>query len=434
MRWLILITTAWWLMLATTAQAGEVRYMLWDASQRPLYQQCANQFEKSHPGVRIRIQQQGWDDYWTTLSTGLVAETAPDVFTNHLSKYPDLVANGQLVDLSPFITRDGLDAAGYRPGLPALWQSGGHQWGLPKDWDTVALMVNLDHAKQAGVGLAELQTMAWNPQDGDSFGRIAARLSRDAAGRNALDPAFDKAHVQVYGFQNPGAGGMMGQTEWGHFAASTGFKLQDQPWSTALHYDDPRLAATLQWLASLPARGVSAAPQAMGKLGSDAMFTTGRVAMVPSGSWMIGHFARQARFATAWVPLPRGPSGQRSSMLNGLADSIWIGSKNKAEAWAWVRHMGSPACQGLLADAGVVFPALQGLHTRALAAHQRAGVDSQVFVDAALNGSYAPPVIANAAEITDIVGSAIEAVLLGRVDAAASMRQAQARVQAVLKR
>jgi hypothetical protein len=51
-----------------------------------------------------------------------------------------------------------------------------------------------------------------------------------------------------------------------------------------------------------------------------------------------------------------------------------------------------------------------------------------------LNGSYAPPVIANAAEITDIVGSAIEAVLLGRVDAAASMRQAQARVQAVLKR
>ena len=106
---------------AAGANPVTVRYALWDANQRPLYQQCADDFQKQNPGIRIRIQQQGWDDYWTTLSTGLVAETAPDVFTNHLSKYPDLVANGQLVDLTPYIRRDQIDLARYEPGLAAPW-------------------------------------------------------------------------------------------------------------------------------------------------------------------------------------------------------------------------------------------------------------------------------------------------------------------------
>jgi multiple sugar transport system substrate-binding protein len=35
---------------------------------------------------------------------------------------------------------------------------------------------------------------------------------------------------------------------------------------------------------------------------------------------------------TGVAPLPAGPSGKRASMYNGLADSIWVGSKNKPAA------------------------------------------------------------------------------------------------------
>ncbi len=410
-----------------------LRYMLWDANQRALYQQCADDFQRSHPGIRIRIQQQGWDDYWTTLSTGLVAETAPDVFTNHLSKYPDLVANRQLVDLAPLMRRDGFDAQRYEPGLLAPWRRAGAQYGLPKDWDTVALLVNLDHAGAQGVGEAELRDLHWNPQDGGSFGRMVARLSRDVAGRNGLHPGFDKRQPAVVGYQNPGPGGMSGQTEWSSFAVSNGFSYQSSPWDAALRYDDPRLVETIAWLAALPSRGLSLAPQSVGKLGVDALFITGRVAMVPAGAWMIGHYARQLRFRHAWLPLPIGPTGRRSSMLNGLADSIWIGSRHPEAAWAWVNHLASADCQRKLADAGTVFPALTGLSERTLAALRQRGIDAGAFAEMARSPTFAPPIVENAAEIDQIIGSAIETVLLGRAEAGAALRAANARVRALAR-
>ena len=410
-----------------------LRYMLWDANQRPLYQQCADDFQRSHPGIRIRIQQQGWDDYWTTLSTGLVAETAPDVFTNHLSKYPDLVANHQLVDLTPYIRRDGLDPARYEPGLYAPWGRDGRQYGLPKDWDTVALLVNLDHARAQGVSEAELRSLRWNPRDGGSFAQVVARLTRDSAGRNALQPGFDKTRVQVAGYQNPGPGGMSGQTEWASFAVSNGFRHQTRPWDAALHFDDPRLAETLAWLAGLPARGWSLAPQAVGKLGVETLFTTGRVAMVPAGAWMIGHYARQVRFAYAWLPLPIGPDGTRTSMLNGLADSIWVGTKHPEAAWAWVHHLASADCQRKLAAAGTLFPALAGLSQQTLAVFRQRGIDASAFAEMARGRTFAPPIVENAVEIDQIIGTAIENVLLGRAEAGPALRLANARARAVAR-
>ena len=66
------------------------------------------------------------------------------------------VANGQLVDLTPYIQRDGLDLSRYESGLAAPWARDGRQYGLPKDWDTIAFIVNMDVAKKAGVGQGSL--------------------------------------------------------------------------------------------------------------------------------------------------------------------------------------------------------------------------------------------------------------------------------------
>lgn len=437
LRHLVLAATLLWLAPGATAADKPpitLRYALWDANHRPVYQQCADTFQKAHPGIRIRIIQQGWGDYWTTLSTGLVAETAPDVFTNHLSKYPDLVANGQLVDLAPAMQRDGVDLARYEPGLATPWGRDGKQYGLPKDWDTVALLVNLDHARAQGVTLDELRNMHWNPQDGGTFGQVIARLTRDAAGRNALQPGFDKTRVQVVGYQNPGPGGMSGQTEWSPFAVSAGFRYQDAAWDAALRYDDPVLAATITWLAGLPARGLSLPPQAVGKLGVETLFGTGRAAMVPVGAWMLGHYARQLRMAYAWVPMPIGPTGERASMRNGLADSIWIGTRHREEAWAWVRHLAGADCQRRLAVAGVNFPALAGLSAQTLAVFRQRGVDAEAFAQMAKSRIFAPPIVENAAEIDQLIGQAIERVLLGRAEAGPALAAANAKARALARR
>lgn len=418
---------------AGTAQAAEVKYMLWDASQLPAYKQCAADFEKKNPGTTIKITQSGWGDYWTAISTGFIAGTAPDVFTNHLAKYPEFAKNGQIVDLAPLIAKDKLDTGIYAPGLVDVWGRDGRQYGLPKDWDTVGFVVNLEMAKKAGVSLADLQNMTWNPKDGGTFEQVVKKLTVDAAGKNALDPAFDKKKVSVYGYQNPGAGGMMGQTEWSHFAVSNGFKFQDKPWDSKFYYDDPKLVETLDYLAGLPGKGVSASLENVKSLGSDAMFVAKKVAMVPQGSWMIGYYKDNAKFEHTWVPLPTGPTGTRATMFNGLADSIWTGSKVKDDAWKWVKYLASADCQGVVAGFGVVFPAIKGMAEKAIETQKSKGVDSSAFLVMAKSKTFLAPIADGASEIDEVIKASIETVLVGKSDAATAMKAANAKVNSLRK-
>jgi multiple sugar transport system substrate-binding protein len=418
---------------AAAATAVEVRYSLWDTNQLPAYRQCAANFEKANPGITIRIVQTGWEDYWTVLAAGLVSGTAPDVIADHLMKYPDFAKNGQIVDLMPFIRRDKLDTGLYLPGLYELWGRDGKQYGLPKDWDTIGMVVNLDHARKAGVTLAELQAMTWNPRDGGSFETIVRKLTLDAKGNNALSPNFDRRNVVMYGYQNPAQGGMMGQTDWSHFAVSNGFKFQDKPWDPRFHYDDPKLAETLSYLAGLPGKGVSALYENARTLGADAMFTSAKAAMVPEGSWMITYFKDNAKFQHVWVPLPVGPTGVRATMFNGLADSIWSGSKVKEEAWKWVKYLGSPACQEVVAGYGVVFPAIKGMTEKAIEVQRKKGIDASAFFTMARSKTFLAPIADNGAEIDQVISTALEAIWIGTPDPAAVMREANTRANQILR-
>ncbi len=418
---------------AASAGAAEVKYMLWDSNQLPAYQQCAVDFQKANPGTTIKITQAGWDDYWTAISTGFISGTAPDVFTNHLAKYPEFAKNNQLVDLAPLIARDKVKTDIYANGLFDTWGRSGKQFGLPKDWDTIAFIVNMEHAKKQGVSLSDLQNMTWNPKDGGTFEQVVKKLTVDAKGNNATSPNFDKKNVAVYGYQTPGTGGMMGQTEWSHFAVSNGFKFQDAPWSGKFYYDSPKLAETMDYLAGLPAKGLSATAESTKSLGSDAMFVGKKAAIVPQGSWMITYFAGNAKFDTAWVPLPKGPSGKRATMFNGLADSIWVGSKVKEEAWKWVKYLGSAECQNVVGNYGVVFPAVNGAADKAVEAHKKKGVDSSAFLAMTKEQTFLAPIADNGSQIDELIKNANESIFYGKAKAADALKAANAKVNALNK-
>lgn len=415
------------------AGAAEVKYMLWDSIQAPAYRQCAADFTRSNPGITVRITQSGWDDYWTAISMGFISETAPDVFTNHLVKSSQFVTNDLLVDLMPYVRRDRLDLSLYPASLVEVWSRAGKQYGLPKDLDTIGMIVNLAHARKAGVTLAELQNMKWNPHDGGSFEQIVRRMTLDTRGNSAASPHFDKRSVAVYGYQNPGTGSMIGQTEWSHFAVSNGFRFQDKPWGK-FHYDDARLSETIDWLAGLPAKGLSASYQNTRSMGADAMFVAGRAAMVPQGSWMITYFSANAKFENAWVPLPVGPSGRRATMLNGLADSIWVGSKVKEEAWKWVKYLASAECQKVVAGYGVTFPAIRGMPEMAVATIKRnSGTDASAFLQMAKEQTFLTPITDNAAQADGLMKGALESVFLGKQKAAPALKEANERINRLVK-
>ncbi len=416
------------------ANAVEIKYMLWDGNQKPAYEKCAADFQKVNPGIQIKISQSGWPDYWQSLQKSLESGSAPDVFTNHLSQYPGFVKKRQILDLKPLIDRDGVFSSIYFKGLYQAWGKDGKQYGLPKDWDTIAMIVNMDMAKRAGVTAQELREMTWNPKDGGSFGKIIAKLTQDAKGRNALNAQFDPSKVQVYGYQIPGLGGMAGQIEWSHFAVSNGFKFQDQAWGSKFYFDSPKLVETMDWLASLPRKGISAP---VGKFGDgDNLFLSGKVAMVPNGSWMVNHFREKAAFSTEWVPLPIGPTGNRATMFNGLSDAIWSGTKHKEESWRWVRYLASEQCQSVVADAGVVFPAINKLVNRALTAQNAKGSKSSAFLEMTTAKTFMAPMANNGQAVNDIMNKAFEAIYknnLAKADIQVVLQAANAEATRLVK-
>jgi len=307
--------------LTHAQDAVTIKYELWDTNQLPPYQQCAADFMKANPNITIDIEQLGWSDYWTGLSTGFVSGDAPDVFTDHLAKYPEFVSLNQLVDLQPLIDRDKVATDIYYPGLADLWAKDGKRFGLPKDWDTIAVVYNADLLKKAGVDPKDLNDLTWNPQDGGTFEQMIAKLTIDKNGKNGLDPAFDKNNIAQYGFTDNTLDGPYGQTNWSWLTATTGFEFNNGLWGNKYNYDDPNFAATIQWIANLwLQKGYAPAYADQSSLGGPALFQNGNVALIADGSWMIGTYLGST-FPVGFARLPQGPEG-RKSMFNGLADSI----------------------------------------------------------------------------------------------------------------
>jgi multiple sugar transport system substrate-binding protein len=410
------------------ADAVTIRYSLWDTNQLPSYQQCADAFTKANPDITIKIEQQGWNDYWTGISAGFVSGDAPDVITDHLAKYPQFVQLKQLVDLQPLIDRDKVATDIYYPGLADLWVKDGKRYGLPKDWDTIAIVYNVDALKKAGIDPSIMQTWTWNPKDGGSFGEVVAKLTLDANGNNGLSPNFDKTKVVQYGFNmvnDDGLGGGYGQPQWSSFAVSNGFKYNDGPWSTKYYYDDPKLAETIQYFADLMLKkGFSPVYADAKSLAKLPLFQSKKVAMTIDGSWMIGSYLA-SEFPVGFGRLPAGPNG-RKSMFNGLADSIFVGTKHLEESWKWVKFLASADCQNIIGQAGVVFPAIPSAAQKSLDARKAKGVDVSAFTDQAAekDGTFLFPITDHANEITTIMNDAMDNIALGKIDAATALKAA----------
>jgi multiple sugar transport system substrate-binding protein len=419
---------------ASSGGAVTIRYALWDSAQQPAYEQCAAAFQTKNPNITIKIEQSGWDDYWNSIQTGFVSGNAPDVFTDHLAKYPEFTLKNQIVDLQPMVERDKVDTSVYIKGLADLWMRDGKRYGLPKDWDTIAVFYNKDMLDKAGIDPAIMKDWTWNPQDGGTYEQTIAKLTLDANGNNGLSPNFDKNNVVQYGFIHEGGGGFAGQTQYSMYAVSTGFKFIDNTWGTKYYYDDPKLAETMSWYSGLIKKGYAPKEEDVTSLGASQLFFSGKGAMLTEGSWNVGNFLTNSSFPVGFGLLPVGPEG-RKSMFNGLADSIWVGSQYQEEAWQWVKFLASPECEDIVGSTGVVFPAIQSGVEKSLQVRKDKGIDVSAFTDEALdpNGTFLFPITDHGSEIANIMTPAMESIMLFQGDPVTILKTANDQVNALFK-
>jgi len=420
---------------ASSEAKGEINYWLWDANQLPAYQQCANDFTKANPDIKVKITQRGWDDYWTTLTNGFVAGTAPDVFTNHLSKYPEYAAKKQLLSLDEAVEKDGIKLDQFTKGLPELWVGqDGKRYGIPKDWDTVGLFYNSAMTDAAGISAEQMASLDWNPKDGGTYEKTIAHLTVDKNGKRGDEAGFDKNNVATYGLGLTGSGSGQGQTEWSFLTATTGWTATDKnPWGSKFNYDDPRFQETIAWWAGLIDKGYM--PKLETTVGASMAdsFGAGKAAINTTGDWLIGQYKTYQGINTAFAPTPKGPDGKRASMFNGLADSIWAGTKNPGASVKWVEYLGSTACQDVVASKAVVFPAITSSSEIAAKAFADKGTDVSAFTTHVKDGTtFLFPIADKAAKVDGIMKPAMDAVLSGKKPAS-SLTEANEQVNNLFK-
>ena len=177
--------------------------------------------------------------------------TAPEVFTNNISKLPEFVSKGQVVDIQPLVERDGVT------DRPVHWRTRGivgqkddARYGFPKDWDTVTVFYNKAMLDAAGIDPAIMEDWTWNPGDGGTFEEVIAELTiLDANGTTASARILDENVVQ-YGFIPEGSDAY-GHTQWSHYAVSNGWYYNDGPWSSRYYDDAPAFIEAVQWYADL---------------------------------------------------------------------------------------------------------------------------------------------------------------------------------------
>ena len=305
--------------------------------------------------------------------------------------------------------KDGVNTDIYQAGLADLWVGqDGKRYGLPKDFDTVSVFYNKKLIEDGGFKEADLANMTWNPDDGGTYEKIIAHLTVDQNGKRGDEAGFDKSKVKVYGLGlDGGSGGANGQTQWSMYTGTLPWQFTDKnPWGTHYNYDDPNFQKSMGWMRSLIAKGYMPSVEAVTGQSATDLYGAGKYAMLTDGSWVLGQMYGYKGVETGTAPTPVGPSGKRSSMYNGLADSIWVGSKNKPAAAKWVEFLGSADCQDIVGEKGVVFPAVKTSTDKAAAAFKAKGINTDSFLIHVKDGTtFLFPITDHASEITNIMNS-----------------------------
>lgn len=395
-------------------------YALWDQVEQVGYQQSVNQFMKLHPNIHVTIEQTPWASYWQKLSTEFAAGNAPDVFWDHLAYYPQFVQQGQLMNLSPLIKQSNIDLSQYYQTLINEWSYQGNVYGLPKDWDTIAVLYNKQMFQKAG--LPTPTNMTWNPTDGGTFLQLAQKLTLDQNGKHPTDPGFDPSHISQYGYVSENNT----QEGFWNFIAMNGGTLLDKQFGQSFQLNQPPAQQALQFLVNLITKyhvSPSAAETNNNGGVAEQLFEGSKAAMITAGDWELSGVSQQTKIPWGVVELPAGPNGV-VSVFNGLTDAVYAKTQHPQEAWELEQWLGSSQSEQILGSGGYVWPGIKSIDQPFLQAWQKKGIDVSPFLKEAQGTTITFPITFGYNEASTDINNIFNQMYLGQLSVQQATSQA----------
>ena len=319
-----------------TGPEATITYSIWgDPTEIKNQQAIVDAFHAANPKITVKVTVSDWDPYWDKLQTSLAGGDAPDVFAMDGPLFPDYQSRDVLLDLKPYIDRDGYDLGQLADQAVADFTTTDGQFGLPRDLNVIALFYNKKLFDAAGIPYPD-DTWDWA-----KLVEVGKQLTiKDAKGK-----------VSQWGFYTESTDM---ENYWSSLVWQNGGDIVSADKKTNLIGSD-QAAGGLQFLQDLIWKeGIMPDPTIWPADSGDA-FEQGKAAMEANGSWQVPTFLA-AGIQLGIAPLPKGPAGQATS-INPTGAVVYKNTKNPDAAWAFVKYLASPAAQTKLMELKASLPA-----------------------------------------------------------------------------
>ena len=300
-----------------------IKYSIWGDPQEITSQTAiANAFHATNPNITVEVDVSDWDAYWTKLQTGIAGGAAPDVFAMDGPLFPDYHARDVLLDLKPYVDRDGYDLAQLADqGVKDFTTADGGQYGLPRDLNVIALFYNKAMFDAAGVAYPD-DTWDWA-----KLVDTAKQLTKT-----------DGSKTSQWGFYTETSDM---ENYWSSLVWQNGGDIMAPDNKTTV-LDTDQAAGGIQFLQDLIWKDKVMPDPAVSAETGDA-FEQGQAAMAANGSWQVPTF-EAAGIDLGIAPLPSGPAGRFTS-VNPTGAVVYKSSPAPDAAWEFVKYLASPAAQ-----------------------------------------------------------------------------------------
>jgi multiple sugar transport system substrate-binding protein len=336
-------------MLAGCSTAGDsgkttITMAAWgNPSELKGYRKAIDAFEKKNPDIKVNLVPISIDVYEQKIMTQMTGGNAPDVFYAHEALMSKLVESKSAAPLSKRL--NGKDSAvkpdQFAQGLWGPAKQGDEIYGVMVDANPMLIYYNKKVFEEAGVKNPQeyYDEGKWN---WDTFQKISAQFKSKGK----------------YGFVQENWGGPM--LTW---ISSNGGKMYDENGKIILD-KDKKAAETLQYLSdNVKKKNFIYAGSLPEGQGLEAMFMSGKVAMVGAGRWLTPLFKDNPSVQFDYIPWPTNTGKKTEPAVIGTAYMVMNKqSKHADAAFKFLSYYTSEESQKLrLEHSGNAIPSIDGI-------------------------------------------------------------------------
>lgn len=311
--------------------AVTLTFSIWDKNQLPGMQAIADAFNKENPTINVNVEVTPWDEYWTKLEASTVGGAMPDVFWMHTNEFYKYAVNKKLLPVEDA----SIDRSKFPQGLIDLFTYKDVLYGVPKDFDTIALIYNKELFDAAGVAYPD---ESW---DWDRFLEVSKQLTNKEAGVYGFSTKYT-TQEGIYNFVYQNGGSIITKDH------KSGYGLKETQEAVKFYFD----------LANV--HGVSESISYYAENSVSSTFASNKAAMMMRGSWNMRSFIKNEDIAKKFgiAVLPKGK--KRASIYNGLTFAGSAATEYKEEVQSFLAFCASKEAHDLQAEYKAAIPAYEG--------------------------------------------------------------------------